>query len=471
MRNAGWTSPRQWRPRCSAGCRCRCRWSPWRFLRGQRVLAAGRSSARRLRRAARARGARAGRGASPGREPASAAPPRHPARSDGARARPLRGAAPDAREPGQGRAPDGGVRLRPARRLRRGARSRAGPPQAGGGRGRAGVHPPSPAGASLVGRPSLHRRGLPVLLGGHREPRGALALRPAARAARGGSASPVRGAGRDDRALLVGLAEPVLRACPRGGAAGLHLRPVALASPVPCPLRGPGASRSRGARAGPAELGLDPQPQGFALPEPRYRGADPPAVAQRHPEPGPALRVPPQPVLPPRRRLRPAASLRRRGGDDGNRHEADPGEDRRRRVGPPGARPRVRRLHLPQAKREADRPAGAAVEDHKGFARRPLPEPEREGSRLAHAASRRAFPARPVARHRPARDQPHPVPRLRRPGEQHRRRELAALPARAAGAVGGIRSGACQRPPRRGGDLPSAIPRPGSGGSRTAAPS
>ena len=51
------------------------------------------------------------------------------------------------------------------------------------------------------------------------------------------------------------------------------------------------------------------------------------------PEPRPALRVPPQPVLPSCRRLRPAASLPRRGGDDGDRHEAHPGED-----GGPGSR-------------------------------------------------------------------------------------------------------------------------------------
>ena len=167
------------------------------------------------------------------------------------------------------------------------------------------------------------------------------------------------------------------------------------------------------------------------------------------PEPRPALRVPPQPVLPSRRWRRPAASLPRRGGDDGDRHEAHPGEDGGRGVRPPGARPRVRRLHLPQAEREADRAPGAAVEDHQGLARRPVSEPERERSRLAHAASRRPVPASPVARHRSARDQPHPVPRLRGAGEQHRRRELAALPARAAGAVGGVRSRARQRPPRR----------------------
>ena len=149
-----------------------------------------RESGRRLRRAAGARGARPGRGASPGRGAASPAPARHPARSDRARARPPRGAPSHAHEPGEGRAPDGGVRLRPARRIRRDARARAGPPGARGGRGRTGVHPASAARAPLVGRPPLHRRGLPVLVGGHREPRGALTVRPAARAARGRAAPP-----------------------------------------------------------------------------------------------------------------------------------------------------------------------------------------------------------------------------------------------------------------------------------------
>ena len=243
----------------------------------------GRVPGPRLRRAAGACGARPGRGASSHRGAASPAPARHPARSDRARARPARGAPAHAHEPGEGRAPDGGVRLRPARRIRREARTRAGHSGAGGGRGRAGVHPASATGAPLVGRTPIHRRGPPVLVGGHREPRRALPLRTAARAARGRAAPPVRGAGRDDRALRLGVAQPVLPSCPRRGSPDLHLRPLPLASPVPRPLRGPGAARPGGARARAPHVGLDPQPQGLAVPQTSTSRRRPPAVAQRHP--------------------------------------------------------------------------------------------------------------------------------------------------------------------------------------------
>ena len=63
-----------------------------------------------------------------------------------------------------------------------------------------------------------------------------------------------------------------------------------------------------------------------------------------------------QSLLPPGRQRRPAAALHRPGHPRRRRRQADPGQDRRRRDRPAGARPRFKQLHVPEAEREAQRP-------------------------------------------------------------------------------------------------------------------
>ena len=91
-----------------------------------------------------------------------------------------------------------------------------------------------------------------------------------------------------------------------------------------------------------------------------------------------------------------------------------------------------------------------------------------ERSRLAPGAPRRALPARPLARDRSARDQPHPVPRIR-----HSRAATPSTRARRSSGRSCANDGrsSTSRAPtpfstRR--VSPGATPRPGSGGFRTA---
>src|SRR3546814_16754953 len=62
-------------------------------------------------------------------------------------------------------------------------------------------HPEAARGASLVGRPSPHRRGLPLLLGRRRHQRGALSRRPGSSPAARRRAADLRGDRRADGAL------------------------------------------------------------------------------------------------------------------------------------------------------------------------------------------------------------------------------------------------------------------------------
>src|SRR3546814_13378421 len=82
-------------------------------------------------------------------------------------------------------------------------------------------HPEAARGASLVGRPSPHRRGLPLLLGRRRHQRGALSRRPGRSPAARRRAADIRGDRRDDGALSLVEAEPLLPSgAGRGTAAG-----------------------------------------------------------------------------------------------------------------------------------------------------------------------------------------------------------------------------------------------------------
>lgn len=78
------------------------------------------------------------------------------------------------------------------------------------GRGRQGLHlPPAPR-APLVGRRALHRRGLPLLLGGRRPRQGSVVRRTGRPPVGRRGAAEARGAGSADGALLLVQAQPVL---------------------------------------------------------------------------------------------------------------------------------------------------------------------------------------------------------------------------------------------------------------------
>ena len=110
-----------------------------------------------------------------------------------------------------------------------------------------------------VGRPSVHQRGLPLLLGGRRHPREARPVRPAPRLSRRGRAAALRGARRSHRALYVATAQSVLPAGVGRRAARAAVRPRALPQGVPRPLRGRGRPRSAGAGGGASWLGRGPR--------------------------------------------------------------------------------------------------------------------------------------------------------------------------------------------------------------------
>ena len=98
---------------------------------------------------------------------------------------------------------------------------------------------------------------------------------------------------------------------------------------------------------------------------------------------------------------------------------ADPGQDRRRRDRPAGARPGLQGLHLPQGERGSQRSAHAAVADRARRPPRALSEPERRRPGLAGAVPRRPFPPRAVARHQPRRHQSDLLLRPRDRRQQH----------------------------------------------------
>ncbi len=278
----------------------------------------------------------------------------------------------------------------------------------------------------MVGRPSLHRRGFPLLLGG----RGRQPGDNPGRAARGPSnrrGSPaVRGHRRNHGAFLVVEAEPVLPSGAGRGAAALPVPAGPLHETVP-----PALCRSRRTRAQSREGGAT-QLGGASLPqEPPVQKRQPgPAVAAtvgaENETARRALRLRAQPVLSPGRRGGAAASLHRPRHLYHRQFEADSGQGRRRRGRPSGAQSAIQELHLPQDGGETERFLGAPVADGEGGADRALSQPQRQGPGLAPPAAPGRFPPRPVPRHRPPRDQPG---HLLWPGPGKRQHGPAAKPA------------------------------------------
>ena len=197
--------------------------------------------------------------------------------------------------------------------------------------------------------------------------------------------------------------------------------------------------KSRGRGHGEAQLvgGAQPRRQPVRVGQPRP--ADAAALDEHHQAAGRPLRRRAQSLLPPRRPERPAASLHRPLHPRGGRSEADPGQDRRRRSRPAGARRALQQLHLPQAGREAERLPHAALAAGQGLAFRAVSEPERERPGVARGAARRALPPRAVARHRPLARQPGAVLRPGHRVEQHRAAAEPAVPRGLPRPLGALR--------------------------------
>ena len=114
-------------------------------------------------------------------------------------------------------------------------------------RGRPHLHAAPAARPQMVGRPAVHRRGLPLLLGGRRQQQGAVAVRPAAGAARRRRARRRSRSSTTRRCATAGTS-PIRMFLPAlaGAEPALHLPAGALPEAVPREVRRP----RQGQRAG-----------------------------------------------------------------------------------------------------------------------------------------------------------------------------------------------------------------------------
>ena len=317
-------------------------------------------------------------GGAPAGQAAGRAVRRQGARAGQVRRRPAHADGQGPRHPHDGR-----VRVRAARRVQREAGVRSRPPGELRERRRPRLHVSSPPRAPVVGRSPVHLRGLPLLLGGHRQQQGAVAARPAQRAA-----GERQGAARHlprpaHRPLHVGRAESAVPPGARRAVAALHLPSGALPQAVPRPPHRRGQGEGARRREEGAQLGRAAPQEGRAVPLRQSRPADARALGQPDRAAGDALRLPPQPLLPPRRPGGTAAALHRPRADRHRRREARAGEDRRRRGRPAGPLPALRRLHVPEEEREAQRLRRAALGNGEGLADRAVPEPQHRGPGVA----------------------------------------------------------------------------------------
>ena len=306
----------------------------------------------------------------------------------GTEAGPARRQPQHADRPQPRRAHAGGVRLRAPGRLRPEFQHRARHPREHRRQGRARVHHEAAQGPPLVRRPAVHHRRLPLLLGRRRQQQGTQPDGPAER-----PAGERRGAqGRDPRqadgALQLVEAESGFPAAHGGRLAAVHLPAGALPEAVPQQVQQEG-DRVRRGRRDEARLGGGAQPRRQHVPVRQSEAADAAALDQHHQAAGGPLRRGAQSLFPPGRRERAPAALHRPRRAGGGGRQADPGQDRRRRIRPAGARHPVQQLHLPEEGREDQQLPDAAVEDGARLALRAVPEPERQRPGLAAGAARR----------------------------------------------------------------------------------
>ena len=289
--------------------------------------------------------------------------------------------------------------------LRRAAQDRARHPRADRQRRRQGVHAAPAPRAQVVRRQAVHVGRLPLLLGRRRQQPRTVAVRPAAGAEGRQPRAALRGARRAHGALHVGRAQPAVPAGARGTQPAVHLPARALPAQVPRAIRRSRQGERGGRRRGVAQLGGAAPETRRAVPLRQPRPADAGAVDQHDAAAVDALRAGAQPLFPSRRSGGAAAPVHRPRDRQHHRRQADPGEDRRRRLGPAGALPALRRLHVPQAGGGAQPLSRAPVGEVAGLAARALPEPQRRRSRVAAADARRALSPCAVAGGQPPRDQ------------------------------------------------------------------
>ena len=187
-------------------------------------------------------------------------------------------------------------------------------------RGRPHLHLPSSSGPQMVGRQAVHLRGFPLLLGGHGERPGSVALR-AAEGAPGRGREAGRRDSPDETTVRYTWSKPNSFFLPALAAAQPVeiFRPGALPEAVPCQICRPGSGEEDGRGGGRAELGRAALQQGPLLPERQPRLPDAAALGAEDTAAVRPLHLRAQSLFPSRRRGRPAASLYRRGGDHRSR--------------------------------------------------------------------------------------------------------------------------------------------------------
>ena len=171
--------------------------------------------------------------------------------------------------------------------------------------------PSAPRRPSLVGRPSVHDRGLPLLLGGRgAQPRALAGRHPRVHDA-GRQAAPLRDPRRAHGPIQLGQAEPALPAAARRAARPGPVPAGPLPEAVPRQIRRQGKARGSREEAEAQVLGGAAQPHGRHVREHQSGPADPAGLAGDECRPGDPLHLRAQPLLPPRRRDRSAAALYR----------------------------------------------------------------------------------------------------------------------------------------------------------------
>ena len=311
--------------------------------------------------------------------------------------------------------------LRPARRLRREARARAGPSGEARERRRPGLHLPRSA-TAIAGRTAIRSRPRTSATTG-RTSRTTKELSPAGMPEfmlRRRQAAPLRDPRRAHGPLQLGQAEPALPAAARRPARPLHLPAGPLPEAVPRQVRRQGEARGAARRSrssspgrrcttGSTTCSRTPNPDLPTLQAWRVTNAAPATrfTFERNPYYHRVDAAGQQ--LPYVDRV----DHRRRG----RRPHGREGECRRDR--PPVPRPVDGRHPDPQGGRARQGLQDPALAERPRQRARALSEPQRRRPGLADAEPRRALPPRPVARHRPQDAEQRAPLRPRHGGQQH----------------------------------------------------
>ena len=301
----------------------------------------------------------------------------------------------------------------------------------------------------MVRRQALHRRGLPLLLGRRREQPRPVAVWLAAGAAGRQAAAAFRGARCAHGPLQLGRAESAVPAGARRAEPPVHLPTGALPAQFHAHYVGLEKANAQATEAGSRNWAGLHQKKDEQY---RFDNPDLPTLepwVNTTPLPSDALRARAQPLLPSRRSGRAAAALHRPRDRERCRRQAHPGEGRRGRHRPAGALPALRRLHVPEAGREAQPLPASGCGTRRSARRSRSTRTSTSRTRCGATDARRALPPRAVARDQSPRDQRG---RLFRPGEgvgEHGAAAQPALPAGISQRVEPVRAQGGQRNARR----------------------